>query len=165
MSIDRSVTASFALVQETLTVGKSGRGAGTVTSTPAAIACGSTCSDQFPYGTSITLLAQPRPDARFTGWSGSCSGRAACALTMAGARSVTAQFDRVCVVPKVTGKKLSRAQQLIRRSACRVGSIRRAYSAKLPRGRVVAQHPRHGRRLPLGSKVSLVLSRGKRPKS
>ena len=41
----------------TLTVGKSGTGSGTVTSSPAGINCGSDCSEAYASGTSVTLTA------------------------------------------------------------------------------------------------------------
>jgi len=49
----------------TLTVSKSGTGSGMVTSSPAGIDCGSTCSYAFAYNTVVTLtplpLARPSP--------------------------------------------------------------------------------------------------------
>ena len=40
-----------------------------------------------------------------------------------------------CVVPRVTGKTLTVAKRLIRRSRCRVGRVRRARSRRVRRGR------------------------------
>jgi hypothetical protein len=65
----------------------------------------------------------------------------------------------LCVVPRVRGKKLAAARRAIRRANCRVGRVRRARSQR-PSGRVLAQKPRPGKRLPLGTKVNLVVSRG-----
>jgi PKD domain/PASTA domain len=67
-----------------------------------------------------------------------------------------------CVVPGVVGKALAAANAAIRRSHCRTGRISRAYSATVPKGRVLSQRPAPGRRLANGAKVSLVASRGKR---
>jgi len=88
----RAVTATFARVY-TLTVQKSGLGSGTVTSSPAAISCGSTCSASFISGTRVTLTANPGPLTLFTGWNGcdSTSGNV-CTVNMNAARAVTANF-------------------------------------------------------------------------
>ena len=64
-----------------------------------------------------------------------------------------------CVVPRIRGTKLAAARRAIRRAHCRVGKVRRAHSRQ-PSGRVIAQAPRAGKRLPLGTKVNLVVSRG-----
>src|SRR5207247_9764469 len=77
----------------TLTVTKTGSGGGTVTSSPAGIICGATCSASFASGTSVTLTATPASGSVFTGWSGAgCSGTGSCAVTMNAAQSVTAPF-------------------------------------------------------------------------
>jgi hypothetical protein len=68
-------------------------GTGTVTSSPAGINCGSTCSFTFSAGASVTLTATSQRGYRFAGWSGgTCSGTGTCTVTMAGATSVTATF-------------------------------------------------------------------------
>ncbi len=99
MSEARAVTAEFAVVppgQFDLMVSKSGTGAGTVTSSPAGINCGSDCSETLPSGTSVTLTAAPAADSTFTGWSGSgCSGTSTCTVVMSEARAVTAQFTKL----------------------------------------------------------------------
>lgn len=68
-----------------------------------------------------------------------------------------------CVVPKVVGKRLRVARRAVVRSRCRVGRVRQAYSRRLRRGVVVAQRPGAGRRLRIGTRVNLVVSRGRRP--
>jgi hypothetical protein len=80
----------------TLTVQVEGSGTGTVTSTPAGINVSSDDDDaaafDFPAGTSVTLTASPASGHTFAGWSGACSGTAACIVTMDAAKSVTASF-------------------------------------------------------------------------
>jgi hypothetical protein len=66
-----------------------------------------------------------------------------------------------CKVPKVVGKKLPTARRMITRARCRVGRVRRAKSRK-PRGRVVKQTPRWGVSRARGTRVNLVVSRGRR---
>jgi len=81
----------------TLTVTKAGAGSGIVTSSPAGVSCGSTCSASFASGTTVTLTATPAAGSVFAGWGGACSGTAACTATMNQARSVTATFNTVPV--------------------------------------------------------------------
>jgi hypothetical protein len=78
-----------------LTVSKTGSGAGTVTSAPAGIDCGSSCQAAFAQGSVVTLTATAAAGSQFSGWSGACSGLAACVVTMDQARSVTAGFALV----------------------------------------------------------------------
>jgi Bacterial Ig-like domain (group 3)/Divergent InlB B-repeat domain len=69
-------------VTRTVTVSKLGAGSGTVTSGPAGINCGSTCSAHFAMGSSVTLTAAAAAGSRFAGWSGGgCSGVGTCSLT------------------------------------------------------------------------------------
>ncbi len=78
----------------TLGVAKGGAGSGTVTSTPAGVSCGATCSAAFASGAVVTLTAAPASGSTFGGWSGACAGTGAtCTVTMSQARSVTATFD------------------------------------------------------------------------
>jgi len=93
MSGSRVVTAAFAVQQFGLTVGKAGLGSGTVTSSPAGINCGPTCSASYDSGTVVTLTATPAGGSTFTGWSGcdTVSG-STCSVTMSASRSVTATF-------------------------------------------------------------------------
>jgi hypothetical protein len=91
--IPATIVATFVKTQ-TLTVAKAGNGTGTVTSTPAGIYCGATCSAAFDQGSTVTLTASTRPgDGTFAGWSGGdCSGTDPCTVTMDAAKTVTATF-------------------------------------------------------------------------
>jgi hypothetical protein len=80
----------------TLDVSKSGTGSGTVTSSPPGIDCGSDCSEQYVFGTSLTnvkLVAAAAAGSTFAGWSGACSGTGTCSVPMSASRSVTATFN------------------------------------------------------------------------
>jgi hypothetical protein len=77
--------------------------------------------------------------------------------------SVLLNTSGPCSVPTVTGKRLNAAKQAIVRGGCRVGKIRSAYSARIAKGRVVAQAPRARTMLAHGAKVDVVVSRGPRP--
>jgi hypothetical protein len=76
-----------------LTVTKAGTGTGTVTSSPAGINCGSTCSQSYSNGTVVTLTGTASTGSAFIGWSGAgCSGTGQCQVTMNAAKMVTANF-------------------------------------------------------------------------
>ena len=68
----------------------------------------------------------------------------------------------LCTVQNVEGTTLPAAKRRIARANCRVGKIRRAYSNRVERGRVISQKPKFGAVLPGGGKVNLVVSRGRR---
>ena len=88
-----TITATFALQTAALTVSKSGTGGGTITSAPAGIQCGGTCSAQFAKGASVTLTAVPASGSSFAGWSGGgCSGTGGCSLNLNTATTVTGAF-------------------------------------------------------------------------
>jgi hypothetical protein len=63
-----------------------------VTSSPAGINCGTSCSGSFAGGANVTLTATPAFGSTFAGWSGACTGTQACTVSMSGARDVTATF-------------------------------------------------------------------------
>jgi len=75
-----------------LSVSRSGTGGGTLTSAPSGIQCGADCSESYPEGTSVTLIATPSSGSTFAGWSGDCTGTGACVMTMSADRSATAGF-------------------------------------------------------------------------
>ncbi len=111
-----SVTATFDLAPETLTVTKTGNGAngGTVTSSPVGISCqftDTTCSHPFAHGTTVTLTALGSLHVTFEGWSGGgCSGAGSCTVTMNSATTVTANFKVTGGPPVVNGLRRAEAQ-------------------------------------------------------
>jgi len=76
-----------------LTVSHAGTGTGTVTSNPAGIQCGSTCSAPFAPGSTVTLTAVPAAGSVFAGWSGALAGAGPGIVSMTANRSVTAIFN------------------------------------------------------------------------
>ena len=89
----KSVSVSFTNITYPLSLAKTGNGAGTVTSSPAGINCGSTCSYSFGNHSLVLLTATASTGSIFTGWSGGgCSGTGTCKVTMNTPVSVTANF-------------------------------------------------------------------------
>ena len=95
MSSAQTVTATFnPPPNQTLTVSKSGTGTGTVTSNPAGINCGLTCSYSFDYGVEVTLTASTTQPITFSGWSGGgCSGTGTCTVILDSDQNITASFS------------------------------------------------------------------------
>jgi alpha-tubulin suppressor-like RCC1 family protein len=65
-----------------------------------------------------------------------------------------------CVVPKLKGRTVAAAKNLLGRTACSLAPIRRAFSPTVKKGRVIAQRPPSGKELPAGASVRLVISKG-----
>jgi hypothetical protein len=159
---DQSVTATFSLIPETLTVAKAGKGSGTVSSSPAGISCGSSCSHAYNYGSSVSLTANAGKGSSFSGWSGACSGKAACAVSMNAVRSVRAAFVKKCSVPKLKNKTLRKARLALKTHDCSLGKVEHSFSSTVKKGHVVSQKPGSGKQLNHGAKVRIVLSKGKK---
>jgi acid phosphatase type 7 len=68
--------------------------------------------------------------------------------------------EKLCVVPKVKGKRLKRAKRAIRRAHCSVGKVSRVFSRTVKKGHVVSQRPRAGVTRRPGAKVRLRVSKG-----
>ena len=78
-------------------------GSGAVTSAPAGINCGATCSADYDEGTEVTLSATADAGSTFTGWSGAVnSDNASVTVTMDAAKSVVATF-----IEEASGNTLS----------------------------------------------------------
>ena len=82
------------LFRNIVTLAKSGKGRGKVTSSPAGIACGKACRHGYTYGTRLTLTAKAARGSKFAGWSGACKGRRRCAVTTNDNVAVKAKFVR-----------------------------------------------------------------------
>ncbi len=95
MNAAKTVNATFNPITYSVNVTRVGNG----TVSGGTISCGATCQNVFNYGTTVTLNAAPLAGYTFTGWSGACTGTAACTLTMNGNRDVTATFVRTNTAP------------------------------------------------------------------
>ncbi len=147
---------------QTVTVHRTGNGAGKVTSTPKGISCTKkTCSHNFTFGTAVTLKAKASTGSSFVGWTGACVGKKPCKLTADQGLSVTAKFTlENCIVPKVTGKTLPAAKRSLKAHSCRAGKIKHVFSTKVKKGRVASQKPKPRTHLKHNGKVSLTVSKG-----
>jgi endoglucanase len=94
MTAARNVSATFNTTTSnfTLTVARAGTGTGTVTSSPAGVNCGTTCSASYANTVSVTLTPTAAAGSTFAGFSGACTG-ATCTVVMSQARAVTATFN------------------------------------------------------------------------
>ncbi len=162
----KSIQLTVQAATQTLTVATSGNGSGAVSSKPAGISCGATCSHTYITGTTVTLTATPASGSVFSGWSGACSGTGGCSVTMSQAQSVSATFTLqssapVCLVPKVKGKTLARAKSALTQAHCQAGKVTKKFS-KVKKGRVISQRPKPDTNLAADAKVNLVISKGKK---
>ena len=76
-----------------LDVVKSGDGTGKVASSPSGIDCGPYCSTDYKTGTRISLTPVPESGSVFAGWTGGCTGKGACSVTITGDVTVGATFE------------------------------------------------------------------------
>jgi hypothetical protein len=92
-----------ALPTNQLSIVKIGAGTGTITSSPAGINCGATCTGGFPNDTVVTLTVAAGPNSAFRGWSNGCSSTGPCEVTMNANVTRTANFD---ALPVITGASI-----------------------------------------------------------
>jgi len=57
------------------------------------ISCPTDCIQEYPEHTVVVLVPIPAPGSQFLGWSGDCSGKGLCVVTMDSDRSVKATFS------------------------------------------------------------------------
>lgn len=81
LTVDTTCTASFAVNNYVLTVNKAGTGTGSVSG-----------AGTYAYNTRVTPTATAATGSTFSGWSGACSGSAACIVTMTSDQNVAATF-------------------------------------------------------------------------
>src|SRR6185369_6930562 len=95
LGANRNCTATFNLQTFTLAVASAGAGSGAMTSSPAGINCGSTCSGSYTSGATVVLTAAPATNSTFVSWTGTgCSASTATInVSMSMSRSCTATYN------------------------------------------------------------------------
>jgi hypothetical protein len=83
------------------------------------------------------------------------------AVVVALANEVAGILQRA-TVPNVVGKRLAAAKKAIVRAGCAVGKITRVRSARVRAGRVISERPKASTHVTRGTKVRLVVSKGKK---
>lgn len=68
----------------------------------------------------------------------------------------------VCRVPGVARRTLAVARRLVGAANCTVGPVRRKYSKRVRRARVISVSPLPGTRAPVDTRVTLLVSRGRK---
>ena len=88
----KSVTARFvSTIALRVVLAVRGGAAGTVRSSTGE-RCVTTCRIDVDPGTAVVLTALPARGSRFLGWTGACTGKAACRVTLSASASVGATF-------------------------------------------------------------------------
>src|SRR5204863_3468650 len=77
-------------VSHTLGVSLAGTGAGAAGGN--GMLCPGTCSQRYPEGAVVNLLAHPATGSGFAGFTGACTGTGVCRVKLDGDRSLTATF-------------------------------------------------------------------------
>jgi hypothetical protein len=126
-----------------LSVSLAGSGTGSVTSSPAGIACGAVCSHDFANDATVELSASAGAGSTFTGWSGSgCSGTGVCRIALSGDSSVTATFTAAPSNPVGTHRDDAKPP----RRQSRALKCRKGFKKKKIRGRArCVRHKKHAR--------------------
>jgi len=66
-----------------------------------------------------------------------------------------------CVVPNLAGKTVRQATNTLKSANCSRGHVSTRPSTTIKRGRVISSSPRHGTRRPDGTRIDLLVSRGR----
>jgi hypothetical protein len=120
MSGPETAVALFAAqVHVTVAVKRTSGTSGKVTSRPAGISCPPTCAATLDQGSTVQLVATPGPRTTFAGWSGACTGKAACAFAADESASVTASFGAPLKPPARKIPLCQRGQKPTKAKPCR----------------------------------------------
>jgi Divergent InlB B-repeat domain len=138
LAVNQDVTARFERVKQvSLHLTVDGPGSGSVASSPPGLACSDDCTRRFPAGTTVTLTATPSPGSTFTGWSGACTGKETCSVTLGMAATVQASFKAAAVQASlVRWRTLRTGHGRVTRVRFRAGELV-SFTVRIVRGRFV----------------------------
>lgn len=124
---------------------------------------GTDCAD-IPGENAPTLTLSPMEVGKRVRVVVTASNSAGAAVAASGLTSVVTGRGRRprCVVPNVRGKSVAQARRMLRARRCALGRVTRAYSKSVRMGRIIRQNRRPSARLPRGTRVNVVVSRGRR---
>lgn len=126
---------------------------------------GNACIDLPGENTSVLDLSAQHVDSRIRVVVTATNGDGARSLASEPS-AVVANAPRQpaprCVVPNVRGKSLAQARRMLRAKRCALGRVTRAYSSSVGLGKIIRQNRRPAARLPRGTRVNVVVSRGRR---
>jgi PASTA domain len=89
-------------------------------------------------------------------------GQALTSISVSRSASTGAVGVARCAVPDVRRRTVTRARAMLSARRCALGRIKRAYSPKVGKGRIIRQSRRPGARLPRGTRVNVAVSRSRR---
>jgi hypothetical protein len=138
----RSVNASFTLEKHQLTITHSGNGSGSVSSAPAGIDCGQTCSASFDHGTEVALTANPTPGSEPVAWTGcdQVTPSGECEVQIDAARSVNASFTLITPVATIGAHPPKRTTSSAARFAFSASQAGKGFLCRLDLERLKACH-------------------------
>jgi PASTA domain len=76
-------------------------------------------------------------------------------------KGISATSAKQCIVPNVKGKRLAKAEKVLKKAHCG-WTLFMHYSSRVAKGRVIEQKPEAGAERPAGWEVELTVSRGKK---
>jgi PASTA domain len=111
----------------------------------------------------VDLVARLKPEGEVFGSGAGSNFRASpvSACPLPGFTSSAGGAAGRCKVPKVVGIAQANAEKTLRKAGCKVGAIKKQSSSHIKKGDVVSQSVRAGKSVASGTKVGLVVSKGK----
>ncbi len=111
----------------------------------------------------VDLIARLKPEGEIFGNGAGAGfrGSPVSACPLPGFTSSASGGTGKCKVPKVVGKTQGSAEKAIRKAGCKVGKVKKQHSSHIKKGDVLSQGVSAGKSVAPGTKVALVVSKGK----
>ena len=93
--------------------------------------------------------------------AGNLNYTAAPTATQSFAVTASKKKQEPCVVPKLKGTRLAAATRALKKAHCAVGHVTKRTSSTVRKGRVISSRPPASSRHKAGTKIALIVSRGK----